>query len=283
MKRSLVLLHGFTGSPESWKPVLRILEDDAAAARRGPVAHGTSFGPPTLAPALLGHDGTAGPGDVSSFEGEVDRLAGAIRERGRRPRDRTVRAGGTGSRAFSPPAHLVGYSMGARVGLGLLVRHADLFASATLIGVNPGLAAANERSARAEQDEKWARLLEREGLDSFVAAWEGRPLFATQAGLPARVLRRQRRIRQGHDPAGLARSLRVLGLGVMPDWGPALERLEMPVRLVVGGRDARFRALAGPMAERLSRARITVVPDVGHNVVLEDPTATAALIREDMV
>lgn len=273
MTRGLVLLHGFTGSPASWKPVRRILEDDAAAARRGPVAHGKSFGPPVLAPALLGHDGTPGPAGVQSFDDELDRLADAIRTAARRARP--------GRRAFATPVHLAGYSMGARVGLGLLVRHPDLFAAATLIGVNPGLPEP-ERVARAGQDERWARLLETEGLDSFVAAWEGLPLFDTQGDLPARVLQRQRRIRLGHDPAGLARSLRVAGLGAMPDWNPALERLEMPVRLVVGEHDAKFRALAGAMAERLPRAQITVVPDAGHNVVLEDPTRTAALLREDM-
>jgi 2-succinyl-6-hydroxy-2,4-cyclohexadiene-1-carboxylate synthase len=270
MTRSLVLLHGFTGSPDSWKPVLRLLEDDAAAARRGPVAHGKSFGPPSFVPALLGHDGTAGPAGIDTFEAEVDRLGAAVWDRAR------------AVRKFSTPAHLVGYSLGARVGLGLLVRHPELFASATLIGVNPGLGDPEERDERVKQDEAWARLLETEGLDSFVAAWEALPLFSTQEHLAARVLRRQRRIRLGHDPAGLARSLRVLGLGAMPDYGPALDGLELPVRLVVGGRDEKFQALAGPMAERLSRARVTTVPDVGHNVVLEDPNATAALLREEI-
>jgi 2-succinyl-6-hydroxy-2,4-cyclohexadiene-1-carboxylate synthase len=175
----------------------------------------------------------------------------------------------------------VGYSLGARLALGLLVRHPDLFTSATLIGVNPGLVDPDARAARAARDEEWARLLETEGLDSFVAAWEALPLFSTQGRLPERVLKRQRRIREGHDPAGLARSLRVVGLGAMPDYGPELDRLELPIRLVVGERDTKFRALAGAMAERLPRSRTIVVPDAGHNVVLEDPIATAALLRED--
>lgn len=274
MKPSLVLLHGFTGAPESWKPVRRTLEDDAAAARRGPVPHGKSFGPPVFAPALLGHDGTPGPAGVDSFEDEVDRLAAAIRTRARR---RTPRG-----RGFALPVHLAGYSMGARVGLGLLVRHPELFASATLIGVNPGLGDPAEREARAERDEEWARLLEREGLGSFVAAWEALPLFSTQDHLPGRMLRRQHEIRLAHDPHGLARALRVIGLAAMPDLAPRLGGLEVPVHIVVGERDAKFRALAGPMAERLPRARITIVPGAGHNVLLEDPTSTAALIREDM-
>ncbi len=261
MTRPLVLLHGFTGSPSSWDDVLEALDvtgpptDDAPGPdpRRGP-----------FAPPVIGHDGTPGPPDVDAFEDEVDRLAAAVRNRG------------------ITDAHLAGYSMGGRLALGLLVRYPELFASATLIGASPGLADPAERAARAARDREWARLLDEEGLDTFVAAWEALPLFATQAALDPERLRRQRAVRRSHDPRGLARSLRAVGLARMPDYRPRLADVDRPVRLVIGERDPKFRALAREMAERLPRATVTVVPGVGHNIVLEAPAEISGLLREDM-
>lgn len=249
MSRPLVLLHGFTGSPRSWSAVARRLERDGAG--------------PVLAPALLGHDGTTGPADAARFEDELDRLADRI------------------SGELDAPAHLAGYSMGGRLALGLLIRHPRLFRSATLIGASPGLASPVEREARAERDEEWARLLEEEGLDTFVASWEALPLFASQARLPAAERHRQREIRRSHDPRGLARSLRTVGLARMPDYRPRLPDVAAPVRLVAGERDEKFRGLAADMAARLPRGSVTVVPDVGHNVVLEAPAEISGLLRED--
>lgn len=251
MSRPLVFLHGFTGSPESWADVL----DQLGTGPTGESA--------VLAPAALGHDGTPGLAAVDTFEAEVDRLADVIRA-------------GTCERA-----HLVGYSMGGRLALGLLVRHPRLFDTATLIGASPGLAAAGEREDRVARDEEWARLLDGEGLDTFVAAWEALPLWATQAQVPAARLDRQRQVRRSHHPRGLARSLRVVGLGRMPDYRPHLGDVDVPVRLVAGARDPRFLGLARQMAERLPRAAVSAVAGAGHNVVLERPEEIAGLLRED--
>lgn len=256
MTRPLVLLHGFTGSPESWAPVVRELDQRTARSGGEPA--------PIFAPAALGHDGTPGPSGIDTFEAEIDRLAAAVRGR-----DLTR-------------SHLAGYSMGGRLALGLLVRHPELFASATLIGASPGLPDEADRALRGTRDEEWARLLDDEGLFTFVAAWEALPLFETQAELSADRRMHQDRIRRGHDPRGLARSLRVAGLSRMPDYRPELPDVKIPVRLVVGETDAKFRALAVEMAAALPHATLTVVPGAGHNIVLERPGEVAELLREDM-
>lgn len=245
MSTPLVLLHGFTGSPDSWTEVRRHL------ATRD-----------ILAPALLGHDGTPGQAGIRSFDEEVDRLAGVILARGQ---DRP---------------HVVGYSMGGRVALGLLVRHPRLFGGATLIAASPGLSDDAERQPRARRDEEWARLLEDQGLPTFVAAWEALPLWASQEAVPAKALARQRLVRMSHDPLGLARALRVIGLASMPDYRPALGDIDAPVRLVAGERDGKFVAQAREMAELLPDAELRTVGDAGHNVVLERPTEIARMLEE---
>jgi pimeloyl-ACP methyl ester carboxylesterase len=66
----------------------------------------------------------------------------------------------------------------------------------------------------------------------------------------------------------------------MPDYWEALERIAVPVDLVVGEQDDKFRPIAQRMLSRLPRARLHVVAGCGHNVVLERPDALAALLCE---
>lgn len=239
----LVLLHGFTGSPASFDALAAWLSTRAARVR-------------LHRPALLGHGGEA-PAAVTRFEQEVDRIARGI-----------VQVGLSGS-------HLCGYSLGARVSLGLLARHPELFSGATLIGVHPGLASLAERATRVGGDERWCELLSRRGVAPFLDAWQAQPLFARQRALPEAETTEQRRIRSAHTASGLMRSLRVLGLGQMPDYRGVFDVARVPVRLVVGERDEKFVALAREIRRRVPRVALDVVPGAGHNVLLEAPEHVA--------
>lgn len=241
----LVLLHGFTGSPASFAELLQPLR------ARWP-------GLPVFSPWLLGH-GPTPELRPRRFEVEVDRLAGMIR-----------------SSRFRG-AHLCGYSLGARVALGLLARHAYLFAGATLIGVNPGLSSAEERAARVGGDERWAEVLLREGVRGFLSAWQAQALFASQAQLSGEMLVQQQRVRAGHTGRGLAHSLRVLGLGQMPDYRGVLCVSSSRVRLLVGALDSKFLGIAGQL-HALGGATLEVVPDAGHNLLLEAPEHVAGVL-----
>jgi pimeloyl-ACP methyl ester carboxylesterase len=53
----------------------------------------------------------------------------------------------------------------------------------------------------------------------------------------------------------------------------------MPVELVVGERDAKFRAVAERMAAALPDARVAIVPRAGHAAHLERPDVLAAHLR----
>jgi 2-succinyl-6-hydroxy-2,4-cyclohexadiene-1-carboxylate synthase len=75
-----------------------------------------------------------------------------------------------------------------------------------------------------------------------------------------------------------AAQLRGLGTGVMPPLWERLCELALPVTLVVGERDAKFRGIAERMARRLARGEIVVVEGAGHAVALEAPAAVAEAI-----
>jgi len=165
-----------------------------------------------------------------------------------------------------PASCIVGYSMGARLALAMALSHPGKVDSLLLIGVNPGLSDDEERERRARWDEDHAARLTRDGVPAFVRDWEKLPLFASQTH---EQRARQRPGRLAHTSEGLAWAMRVLGLGNMPpQWG-RLGRAALRLRLVVGGLDAKFVGLAQQIASQAPNASHRIVPDVGHNVVLE--------------
>lgn len=238
----LVLLHGFGGSPAAWSDIVARLPSDARVS----------------CPSLGGHGILAAP---RSFDGEVDRLATVIAE-------------------LQEPAHVCGYSLGGRLTIGLVARHAHLLSRVTLIGANVGLALDTERRARAEQDEVWALMIEREGVDAFVGRWEALPLFATQALLPEQVRAAQRARRLNHDALRLGGAMRALSLGRMPYYAEALAAAELPITLVSGALDEKFTDIARRLCPTLRHGRHHVVEGAGHNVVLERPDALTKILLE---
>ncbi|HVW26600.1 MAG TPA: 2-succinyl-6-hydroxy-2,4-cyclohexadiene-1-carboxylate synthase [Polyangiaceae bacterium] len=247
MTIAVALLHGFTGSPSSFQELAAVLEPRGVRV---------------AAPPLLGHG--ADDSGVRDFEGEVERLA-----RGLAARDR--------------PMHLLGYSLGGRVAIGLLCRHPELFSSATLVSTQPGLSLAQARLERRVADEAWCDLLLSQGIAAFVQAWENLPLFATQANLSDDVLARQRAERLAHDAGGLVRSLKICGLGEMPSYWQELAAVRIPTTIVAGERDAKFVVIAQQMREKIRGASLVVVPGAGHNLVLERPAALAGIVMRTVL
>ncbi len=242
----LAFLHGFTGTSGSWAAVIRALRRSELPGGDGALGHHLV--------ALPGHDRLARLEDGDDFESVVARLVSSV----------------------PPGMTLVGYSLGARLAMSMVATAPSRYAGLVAIGGRPGLTDPGERKARRVSDAAIAARLRRDGLERFVDWWAARPIFATQAGLPAEALERQRAHRLGHDPEQLARSLEVLGLGCMPPTEDALVSAEIPVRLITGALDARFTELAATLAARSPRIEHTRVPRVGHNVVLEAPDAVAA-------
>jgi 2-succinyl-6-hydroxy-2,4-cyclohexadiene-1-carboxylate synthase len=182
-------------------------------------------------------------------------------------------------RALAPgdePFVLGGYSMGGRVALHAALAVRERVRALVVVGASPGIADAAERAERRTADEALAERIEALGVEAFAREWAAQPLFA---GQPARVAAAAHADRLRNTAAGLAAALRGLGTGVMPPLWDRLGELAMPVTLVAGERDAKFRALADAMAAKLPDARLVVVPDAGHAVHLEAPDAVAWALR----
>jgi len=239
----LVLLHGFLGLPSAW--------DEVAAA--------LDWSGPVRIPTLPGH-GRARLGRDLPFESAVDAIAGRIDVR--------------------RPVLLAGYSMGARVALGLALRHPERIAGAVLVGVHPGLRTEAERAERRAWEDALIARVRAGGILEFAAWWEKLPLFESQSRLEPARLESQRRARRSHTPEGIARALRTFGLAGMPSRWEALSAGRVPIHLVTGEQDVRFSAIAAHLCvDHPPRLTHHVIAGAGHNLPLEVPEAVAAEIR----
>ncbi len=244
----LVLLHGFTGSQASWTAVRAAFR----STRR------------VIAMDLPGHGGTVirDGGFGWGLAATADLVAETLG---------VLRVGA---------ADVLGYSMGGRVALQLALAHPARVSRLVLESASAGLATAAARARRRTADAALAAALERDGLEAFVRRWEALPLFRSLASQPERVRDALRRQRLACDPAGLAASLRGMGLGSQPWLGRRLGALPMPVLLVTGEHDRKFTRIATRLRVRFVHAAHEIVAGAGHLPHLEHAARFQSAVRD---
>jgi 2-succinyl-6-hydroxy-2,4-cyclohexadiene-1-carboxylate synthase len=172
---------------------------------------------------------------------------------------------------------LVGYSMGGRIALHLAFKLSRSVRRLVLIGASPGLKNAAARAERRTADAKLAEYAEHGSIAEFVDRWARTAVMADQPEAVRAVVDADR---LRNDPVALAAALRGLGTGALPSLWPRLASLEIPVDLVVGERDDKFREIATQMSNELPHASVVIVPGAGHAVQAEAPEAVARVIAD---
>jgi 2-succinyl-6-hydroxy-2,4-cyclohexadiene-1-carboxylate synthase len=235
----LVLLHGFTGSADTWAPHI------PAFAPRARV----------VAVDLLGHGESDAPTDPHRYRIE-QAAADVVAMLDQIGVDRPI---------------VLGYSMGGRLALHLAATARNRIAVLVAVSASPGLRDDAARRGRVVEDAALADAIERDGVPAFVDRWERHPLFATQARLPVTVRESVRAQRLRHSARGLANSLRGMGQGVQPAMHDSLHRLRIPTLIIAGELDDRYCALGREMSRLIPGAQLAIVPQAGHAVHLEQP------------
>ena len=243
----LVLLHGFTGSSETWDALRTALADGTAT---------------TLAVDLPGHGRSGAPALPGRYA--LDRFADDLA--------RTLDA------LAVARAVVLGYSMGGRAALHFALRHSGRVAALVLESASCGIEDTAERAERLAADRALADAIERDGVAAFVDRWERLPLWASQSALPEGTRSALRAQRRRNEPRGLANSLRGAGAAAAPPMVERLGALGAPTLLVVGALDAKYVAIGRRLERVMPRARLTVVPAAGHAVHLEQPAAFAGAV-----
>lgn len=242
----LVLLHGFTGSTETWAPLRAPLGATHATIAIDLPGHGRSSAPDE--PARYG---------LGRFADDLARVLDTL---------------------AAERVALLGYSMGGRAALRFALRHPDRVAALVLESTSPGIADPVRRADRLASDIAMADSIDRDGIHAFVERWERLPLWESQHALPDATRALLRAQREANQPGWLANSLRGAGVGADQ---PVLDRLSTipaPALLIAGALDAPYVALGRLMERALPGARLTIVPDAGHAVHLEQPEAFAAAV-----
>lgn len=234
MPESVILLHGFGGTGRAWDGVIERLDRERYLP---------------LALDLPGHASAADSERPITFPGCVEHVLARAPER------------------FA----LCGYSLGGRVALNVALATPERVTQLVLVSCSPGIEDPAERAERRRSDHRLADELERVPFEEFIERWRTQPLFADDPPYVGELARADQR---RNRPEALAAAMRGIGTGEMePLWG-RLHELTMPVTVVVGDRDAKFRALGRRMAGLLPDAEMAIVPG-GHSLALENPTAIA--------
>lgn len=179
------------------------------------------------------------------------------------------------SSAHGETLTLAGYSMGGRIALHYALAAPARIRRLVLIGATPGIAEARERQERRRADHRLASEAERLTIEEFARRWAQTPVLSD---MPEDVLARVHADRVRSTPEGLARALRGLGTAALAPVWERLGELAMPVTLVVGERDEKFRWIANGMSRLLRDSRVVVVSGAGHAVHLEAPDRVAEII-----
>jgi 2-succinyl-6-hydroxy-2,4-cyclohexadiene-1-carboxylate synthase len=234
MPESVVLLHGFSGTHRAWDGVIAALDRE----RYRP-----------LALDLPGH------GEAADAERPIT-FAGCVAD----------------VLACSPGRFtLCGYSMGGRIALHVALAAPERVGRLVLVSCSAGISDDAERAQRLRADNALADQLERIPFEEFIERWRAQPLFAAD---PPDVGALAREDQRRNHPDALAAVLRGIGAGEMRPLWNRLGELGMPVTVLVGERDAKFRALGARMVELLPDAELLVLAG-GHGLALENPRDVA--------
>jgi 2-succinyl-6-hydroxy-2,4-cyclohexadiene-1-carboxylate synthase len=235
----LLLLHGFSGSSESWIN----FAIDLSTQRE------------VIAIDLLGHGKSEKPQTPDRYA--IDRAADDI----------ITITKQLGLARFG----LLGYSMGGRLALYLSLNYPEKIKALVLESASPGIASKVERDQRLEWDYNLADSIEQEGIRKFVDYWEQIPLFASQMAVPEyrRIKLREQRLQ--NNTVGLANSLRGMGTGSQPSLWALLPGLAIPTLLISGELDKKYVQINQEMARSMPKAEHLVVQNAGHNVHFEKP------------
>ncbi|MBW4488866.1 MAG: 2-succinyl-6-hydroxy-2,4-cyclohexadiene-1-carboxylate synthase [Trichocoleus desertorum ATA4-8-CV12] len=173
---------------------------------------------------------------------------------------------------------LVGYSMGGRLALYLALHFPQFFHRVVLESTSPGLQTAAERSQRRKHDTQLADQLETEDFSNFLRRWYSQPLFASLQQHPdfEQIVKH----RLNNHPKALAQSLRYMGTGHQPALWQRLPENQLPLLLLVGEQDAKFRAVNTEMAGLCPQAKLRILGDCGHNIHWENPSLFAQQVGE---
>ncbi|MDQ0220257.1 2-succinyl-6-hydroxy-2,4-cyclohexadiene-1-carboxylate synthase [Peribacillus cavernae] len=244
----LLLLHGFTGSLETWHFLVPIL--------------GSRY--KLILVDIIGHGNTDSPIDYRRYE--MEKAAGDLQH--------------ILHTLEMEKVHILGYSMGGRLALSFACLYPQYVNKLILESASPGLLTEEERQIRQKIDKELAERIICDGLAEFIDYWENIPLFATQKNLPGEKKMNIKRQRLWNSETGLANSLIGMGTGSQPSWWESLQNIDLPVLLVTGEFDEKFCRIAENMQKLMKHGDWKIIKGTGHAIHVEVDEKFGKIISE---
>lgn len=176
------------------------------------------------------------------------------------------------------PPYLHGYSMGGRLALRYGLTYPATIRGLILESTTYGLEDQHQIKQRLQTDEERARAIE-EDFASFLKKWNTMPLFLRGISLPKKQLNFYHSIQRQQEARQMANSLRGFSTAAMPSVKKQLADIKIPVLLLVGQTDLKYAGIARQMHKMIPDSTLAIIPEAGHRVHLEHPTAFTAEIE----
>gem|GEM_PF-3057126 len=158
---------------------------------------------------------------------------------------------------------VVGYSMGARLALGLALDHPEKVKALILISLNAGLSDDKSKKDRLVADEKLANEVSVD-FDAAFSKFDANPIFDNNGQSNSFAEDRLK------DKDLIVDQLKILGLGNMPNYEERLIELRAPVLYISGSRDKKYIELNARYKKKTPFSHHKIL-DSDHRVVQSNP------------
>ncbi|MBW4577071.1 MAG: 2-succinyl-6-hydroxy-2,4-cyclohexadiene-1-carboxylate synthase [Aphanothece sp. CMT-3BRIN-NPC111] len=232
----LLLLHGFMGSSDDFKNAMALLADQFYCIAIDLPGHGKTQ-------VLGGEECYTMPNTAQALIYLLDQLN-------------------------IEKSYLLGYSMGGRLALYLTLHFPDRFRKVVIESASPGLNTIEEKVLRLQADAQLAKKLATGDFYSFLVNWYNQPIFKYLKTHPKFEYLIESRL--ASNPLELAKSLCQMGTGSQPSLWEQLEYNEIPLLLLVGEYDDKFKNINEEIARSCIVAELKIVKDCGHNIHFEN-------------
>ena len=244
----LLFVHEFAGDFRSWEPQMRYF-----SRRYRCVAFNARGYPPSEVPADGAYSQDRARTDLFNVVQHLD----------------------------AGPAHIVGLSMGGFAALHFGFHHAEFARSLVVAGCGYGAERDRREQFRVET-EATATLIETQGGEAFANSYGAGPTRVQFQNKDPRGWQEFREQLAGHSLAGAARTIR----GVQKerpslfDLEEQMRALEVPTLLLTGDEDEPCLLPNIFMKRCIRSSALQVLPNAGHTINIEDPTAFNAAVAD---
>lgn len=168
------------------------------------------------------------------------------------------------AKKYFPSKALMGYSLGGRLALHILLAAPHLWNKAIIVSAHPGLNTLKEKEQRLTNDTIWAHKFLNEPWDCLMNEWNQQDVF--QGSSPC-----FERFEKEFVRSDLAHFLTCYSLGCQRNLRKEIAKLTLPILWITGELDQKFSSLASELKFNHPRSRILQMKNAGHRVPWEQP------------